>query len=172
MLFLKKHYIEIVQPDLLLTDARSSAFTLPRLVKINLLVKGFTDSELDILSASIVLELISHQRPYFQRQKSNKVVVGSSSSLRKTLMYQFLSRLLFEVLPKVKQFEGLKHPAHPGVYSFRLNDLLIFGEVPQFLNQEHGVVKDLHCELHFNTQNSLDIMRLGRLLTICFQEAP
>lgn len=171
MSFLKNHYTDTVQPDLLLTGVSSSVFTLPRPVKIILILKGSTSAESDILCSSVVLELIAHQKPRFRRLISGGGIYGSSLTLRDDSMYHFLSRLLLQVLPRLKQFEGLRYPNHSSVYSFMLRDLLLFEGVSSLLNQEGGVVMGLHCEFYFNTIDPSDIMRVGRLLTICFQES-
>ncbi len=172
MSFLKTHYTNIVRPDLLLTDVPCSVFTLPRPAKVVLMLKSSDNTELDILHSLIILELIGDQKPCFWRSVSAGNIRGSSVTLRNKMMYNFLCRLLLQVLPKVKQFQGLNYPAHPAVYSFTLDEVLLFEGVPHLLNQGDTPIKGLHCDFHFNATGPSDIARVGRSLAICFQEAP
>lgn len=170
MAFVKNHYETVVQPDLVLAGIPISAFVQPYPVKIVLTLNSSKLAE-DVLRSSVILELIGYQKSYFCRRISNGEVIGSSVTLRSDKMYNFLSRILFEVLPRLKQFEGFRYPKHPTVYTFLLKDLLLFEGVAQVLNLGDSDLKDLRCEFYFNTVNSLDILILGRLLAVCFHKA-
>lgn len=171
MSFIKNHYETVVQSDLVLTGLPTSAFILPRPVKILLTLNSSSRLEKDVLSSSIILDLIGYQKSYLCKQIYTGVVLGSSVTLRGDSMYHFLSRILFEVLPRLKQFEGLRYPKHPNVYTFLLKDVLLFEGVTQVLNLSNSDLENLRCEFYFNTINSLDILILGRLLSVCFHKA-
>lgn len=170
MSFVKNHYETVVQSDLVLTGLPISAFILPRPVKILLTLNSSSKLEEDVLSSLIILDLIGYQKSYFRKQIYTGVVIGSSVTLRGDRMYHFLSRILFEVLPRLKQFEGFRYPKHSSVYTFRLKDVLLFEGVTQVLSLSNSDLKDLRCEFYFNTINSLDILILGRLLSVCFHK--
>nr|YP_009072540.1 ribosomal protein L5 [Petalonia fascia]AIQ78481.1 ribosomal protein L5 [Petalonia fascia] len=176
----KKHYNNVVQKDLILSENLSTIAKLPKLKKISLCLGGNSSEESYVLASLAVLKTITGQTPYFTQQKltvqkSNSVRsvregVGGKLTLRKENMYYFLFKLLFEVLPQIRQFEGLRAPSHKNIHCLVLKDIFAFQElVPLFPYFED--LNCLQCQFHFTTKNKAEVVVLGNSLQLCFSQS-
>nr|YP_009092611.1 ribosomal protein L5 [Colpomenia peregrina]AIR12174.1 ribosomal protein L5 [Colpomenia peregrina] len=170
----QNHYFDIVQKDLVLSGNISTVSTLSGLKKVDLCLGGNSSEEGYVIASIAALKIITGQTPYFTQQKatyqksnSAKEGVGGKLTLRKHKMYFFLYKLFFEVLPQIRQFEGLRAPAHKTIYCFVLKDIFSFQElVPLFPYFED--LNNLQCQFHFTTKNKDEVLFLGNSLQLCF----
>nr|QWK44206.1 ribosomal protein L5 [Akkesiphycus lubricus] len=170
----QKHYYEVVQRDLILSENILTASTLPVPKKVTLCLGGNSTEESYVISSLAALSIITGQKPYFTQQKYTQQKnsgpregVGGKVSLRGSCMYAFWYKLLFHVLPRIRQFEGLRIPAHDNIYCFVLNDMFAFEElVPLFPYFEE--LSSLQCQFHFTTKNKSEVEALGHSLQLCF----
>nr|YP_009454544.1 ribosomal protein L5 [Endarachne binghamiae]AUG32973.1 ribosomal protein L5 [Endarachne binghamiae] len=173
----KIHYNKVVQKDLILSENLSTVAKLPKLRKISLCLGGNSSEESYVLASFAALKTITGQIPYFTQQKptqqkSNNTleVVGVKITLRRENMYHFLFKLLFDVLPQIRQFEGLRTPSHKSVHCFLLKDMFSFEElVPLFPYFED--LNSLQCQFHFTTKNKAEVVVLGNSLQLCFLQS-
>ncbi|CAN0442689.1 unnamed protein product, partial [Phaeothamnion confervicola] len=69
--------------------------------------------------------------------------------------------------PHIRQFEGLRAPAHGKIYCFLLKDVFSFQElVPLFPYFED--LGSLQCQFHFTTETKGEVVVLGNSLQLCF----
>lgn len=170
----QKHYFDVVQKDLILTENVSTVSRLSSLKKVKLSLGGNSTEESYVISSLAALKIISNQTPYFIQQKFRQQKlsfvregVGGRLTLRGQKMYSFLYKLLFDVLPQTRQFEGLRTPAHKNIYCFVLKDIFSFKElVPLFPYLED--LNNLQCQFHFTTSNKAEVVVLGNGLQLCF----
>nr|YP_011007908.1 ribosomal protein L5 [Aureophycus aleuticus]WBP69739.1 ribosomal protein L5 [Aureophycus aleuticus] len=165
----EKHYSEIVQQDLILSENVSTVSLLSAPKKVLICLGGESSDENYVVACLGALNLIGSQKPYLIQQKNNgsREGVGGKVTLRKAQMHVFFYKLLFHVLPRVRQFEGLVAPAHNNIYCFVLKDIFSFEElVPLFPYFEE--VGSLQCQFHFTTKNRAETNALGHSLQICF----
>nr|YP_009327109.1 ribosomal protein L5 [Pleurocladia lacustris]ANS57821.1 ribosomal protein L5 [Pleurocladia lacustris]ANS57863.1 ribosomal protein L5 [Pleurocladia lacustris] len=170
----QKHYYDIVQRDLILSENLSTVSMLSAPKKISLCLGGDSTNESYVISSLSALKIITGQTPYFTQQKPSKQKnmitregVGGKLTMRGPKMYAFLYKLLFDVLPHIKQFEGLRVPAHKNIYCFVLKDIFAFQElVPLFPYFED--LSSLQCQIHFTTKTKYEALVLGSSLQICF----
>ena len=170
----QKHYFDIVQKDLILTENVSTVSKLSSLKKVKLSLGGNSTEESYVISSLAALKIIANQTPFFTQQKSTQQKlnsvregVGGKLTLRRQKMYSFLYKLLFDVLPQIRQFEGLRTPAHKNIYCFVLKDIFAFKElVPLFPYLED--LNNLQCQLHFTTSDKAEVIVLGNSLQLCF----
>lgn len=171
----QKHYHDIVQQDLILSDNISTVSTIPKLKKINIALGGSSSDDNYVISTAAALKIITGQKPFFTQQRAtrfkgntSKESVGTKLTIRGSKMYSFLYKILFEVLPYIKQFEGLRLPRHKNIYCFCLNDIFVFQElVPLFsFFEDLGLVQ---FQFHFTTKNVDDVLVLGSGLQVCFK---
>ncbi len=113
----------------------------PKLEKvvINFGVGSASQDKKKIEKAVEELALISGQKPVITLSKNaiagfrlrEGVPVGCKVTLRKKRMYEFVDRLINIVLPRVKDFRGLKADSFDGNgnYSFGLKEQLVFPEI-------------------------------------------
>nr|YP_011008013.1 ribosomal protein L5 [Cutleria multifida]WBP69879.1 ribosomal protein L5 [Cutleria multifida] len=169
---LQKHYYNVVQRDLILSELTSTVSIIPSPQKIVLCLGGASTSENDVISSLSALYIIGNQKPFVTQKKAQvssilKESVGGKMTLRKTKMFQFWYKLLFNVLPRIRQFEGLKSPAHKKAYCFILKDIFSFEDLislfPYF--EDLG---SLQCQFHFTTKSKNEVAVLGQCLQLCF----
>nr|YP_011008258.1 ribosomal protein L5 [Hapterophycus canaliculatus]WBP70159.1 ribosomal protein L5 [Hapterophycus canaliculatus] len=170
----QKHYLDVVQKDLILSENLSTIAKLSKPKKISLSLGGNSSDENYVLASLGALKIITGQSPFFTQQKptkhksnSTREGVGGKLTLRRQKMYLFLYKLLFDVLPQIRQFEGLRAPAHKNIHSFVLRDIFAFQElVPLFPYFED--LNSLQCQFHFTTKSKAEVVVLGNSLQLCF----
>lgn len=163
---LKKHYFQVVRPDILIKGSFKSIMEIPELKKItlNMSVKDTIQDKKAILSGLITLERISGQRPTITRAKKSVAsyslkegaIIGCKVSLTGDSMYNFLDKLVYIVLPRVKELKALKLGSFNGHgnYALGLSDLLVFPEI----ESEYGKIpKSYGMDIIFVTNTSSDI---------------
>ena len=169
----QNHYFNVVQRDFILCSNAdtSSMLPIPKKICLYLGTPGVNNSS--VVSSLCALKIITGKRPYVisektKRHKKGKInVVGCKVTLRGLPLYNFLFKLLFNVLPRIRQFEGLKLPSHQSVYCFVLKDIFAFEElIPLFPYFE--TLNCFKCQVFFGTNSKEDILFLGNSLQLCF----
>nr|WKY98244.1 ribosomal protein L5 [Alaria marginata] len=170
----EKHYYDIVQQDLLLSENVSTVSLLPAPKKVAICLGGESSDENYVVACLGALNIIGSQKPYFIQQKPSqqrnsgpREGVGGKVTLRRAHMYLFFYKLLFHVLPRVRQFEGLRAPAHDNIYCFILKDIFSFEELVS-LFPYFEEVGSLQCQFHFTTKDKAGTTVLGHSLQVCF----
>lgn len=169
MFYLKNHYLTIVEKDLILTDNIVSSSKIPKLKKVTISIGGSHIEKNYILAALFILDFISNQKPILTCKQIAKVryVVGGKVTLRKNLMYSFLFKILFEILPRIKQFDGFKYPSHVNTFTFNINDIFVFTGLSYLYNLIDFSHK-IQIQIQFTTVDKLQLIQVGRSLLFCF----
>jgi large subunit ribosomal protein L5 len=138
---LKKHYDEVVRPQLTEQFGYKNAFEVPTIEKIvlNMGVGEAVNDTKKVTSAAADLGLIAGQRPVVTRARKaistfkvrENMPIGAKVTLRKTRMYEFLDRLITIALPRVRDFRGLNPKSFDGRGSFALGikEHIVFPEI-------------------------------------------
>ena len=138
---LKKVYREQIAPELIKEFGYKTPMQTPRLEKIVVSMGvGEALQNKKLLDASIDdLTLITGQKAV--KTKARKSIgnfkiregqeIGAKVTLRGTMMYEFLDRLVNVALPRVKDFRGINQNAFDGHgnYSLGLQEQIIFPEI-------------------------------------------
>jgi large subunit ribosomal protein L5 len=138
---LKKIYRERIAPELFKEFAYSSVMEIPRLEKIVVSMGvGEALQNKKLLDAAIDdLTLITGQKAV--KTKARKSIanfkiragqeIGAKVTLRGSMMYEFLDRLVNVALPRVKDFRGVNQNAFDGHgnYSLGITEQIIFPEI-------------------------------------------
>ena len=116
-------------------------FEVPKLVKIVVNIgvgEAVSDSKV-IKNAIEDLSLITGQKPIVTKAKKSiagfklrkGLSIGCKVTLRKKRMYEFLDRLVFIALPRVRDFKGLSKKSFDGSgnYSIGIKEQIIFPEI-------------------------------------------
>ena len=116
-------------------------FEVPKLVKIVVNIgvgEAVSDSKI-INNAIEDLSLITGQKPIVTKAKKSiagfklrkGLSIGCKVTLRKKRMYEFLDRLVFIALPRVRDFKGLSKKSFDGSgnYSIGIKEQIIFPEI-------------------------------------------
>lgn len=166
--FLKIHYDNVVQKDLVLTSNPLVYTEISKPTKLLLFTRTLEADNVSVLPGVLAVECVGHQKPYLLCSSTtmSSKVVGCKITLRKKNLYNFLFNLNFRALPKTKQFEGFRFFIESNIFSFSLKDVLSFDELVPFV-KFFGNLGYLHCQLHFYSKNNKDILFLGRSIFLC-----
>lgn len=141
---LKELYKENVTPALREKFSYANPMQVPRIEKvvINMGLGRLSDGGKDnkvIDEAVDELTRITGQKPVIRKAKNSiagfklreGVPIGCSVTLRSTIMYEFLDRLISLALPQVRDFRGVSFKAFDGRgnYTLGLRDQVIFPEI-------------------------------------------
>ena len=141
---LKELYNESVAPALKEKFSYANPMQIPKIEKvvINMGLGRLSDAGKDnkVLDEAVdELTRITGQKPVIRKAKNSiagfklreGVPIGCSVTLRSTIMYEFLDRLISLALPQVRDFRGVSHKAFDGRgnYTLGLRDQVIFPEI-------------------------------------------
>ncbi len=146
------HYKEHARPRLAEQFQWENPHRIPKIVKVVLNVGVGEASKNAKLLASVVEELgvITGQKAVITRARKSisnfqlreGMPIGASVTLRRSRMYEFLDRLVSIVIPRVRDFRGLRTRAFDGRGNFTMGvrEQIIFPEIDyDKVNQIHGM---------------------------------
>ena len=138
---LKQKYREQVVPALSKKFQYKSSMQVPCLTKI-CINQGVGDAVADkklVESAMNELTLITGQKPVSTKSKKDisnfklraHVPIGVRVTLRNTMMYEFLDRLIAVALPRIRDFKGINPKSFDGRgnYTLGVTEHIIFPEI-------------------------------------------
>ncbi len=138
---LRKHYDEVIKPDLIKKFGYENVMQVPRITKIVLnmgIGEATQDSKL-VNVAAAELEKIAGQKPVLTKSRKaiaqfkirENLAIGAKVTLRKVRMYEFLDRLITVALPRVRDFRGLTDRSFDGHgnYAMGIKEHIIFPEI-------------------------------------------
>lgn len=138
---LKKHYNDVVRGELKTEYNYSNEMLIPQLEKvvINMGVGETVQDTKKIRSAVEALTLISGQKPVITKARKSiatfkvreEMPLGCKVTLRGTLAYEFLDRLITIALPRGRDFRGLNPKSFDGNGNFAMGvkEHIIFPEI-------------------------------------------
>lgn len=138
---LKQHYLVNVIPQLMKTFNYKNIHQVPKVEKVvvNMSVNEAKENIKALDVATEELAMITGQKPKICRAKkaiSNFKIkkgmpIGLKVTLRGNRMYEFLDRLIFIALPKIRDFHGIPNNAFDGKgnYNLGITEQYIFPEV-------------------------------------------
>jgi large subunit ribosomal protein L5 len=138
---LRKHYDEVVRPQMTEQFGYKNAMEVPSIDKIviNMGVGEAVNDSKKTQTAAAELALIAGQKPVLTRARmaiSNfklreNLAIGCKVTLRKVRMYEFMDRLVTVALPRVRDFRGLNPKSFDGRgnYAMGVKEHIIFPEI-------------------------------------------
>ncbi len=142
MFNLQEHYNKVVVPELKKEFGYTNVHQIPKILSIHLNMgvgaQAVADSK-TINHAYDQLTLIAGQKPV--KTKSRKSIaafklregmeIGCKVTLRKQRMFDFMERLVFIALPRVRDFRGLSKKSFDGRGNFSLGikEQIVFPEI-------------------------------------------
>jgi large subunit ribosomal protein L5 len=138
---LKKHYVEVVRPQLTEQFGYKNELEVPVIEKIvlNMGVGEAVNDTKKVTAAAADMALIAGQKPIITRARKaiatfkvrENMPIGVKVTLRKTRMYEFLDRLVTIALPRVRDFRGLSPKSFDGRgnYALGIKEHIVFPEV-------------------------------------------
>jgi len=138
---LSDKYMNSIRPQLKEKFGLKNIFEVPKLEKIVVNIgvgEAVSDSKI-INNAINDLTQITGQKPVVTKAKKSiagfklrkGLNIGCKVTLRKKRMYEFLDRLIFIALPRVRDFKGLSKKSFDGSgnYSIGIKEQIIFPEI-------------------------------------------
>jgi large subunit ribosomal protein L5 len=133
MNLITRHYQEIVAQDFLYKSHCKTLDFLPKITKITLSANFSPIYKGNILS---LFDTLTFYKSYLSQSKTNVLSlgirkgdpVGIKLCLRKNSIYDFLIYFLFEILPRLKEFEGFKINSKSKSLDYQFKDLSILDE--------------------------------------------
>ena len=138
---LRKHYEEVLHPELKKRFNYKNSMQVPKLEKIvvNMGVGDATTDSKVINAAARDLAAITGQKPIIIQAKRSVATfklrkgmpIGCKVTLRRNRMYEFLDRLVTIALPRVRDFRGVapKSFDRRGNYALGLKEQIVFPEI-------------------------------------------
>lgn len=138
---LKQHYQDQVVPALMSEFGMTNKLAVPRIIKVvlNIGLKEAVSDKGVLEKTSAWLGVITGQKPKITRAKVSianfKVragdAVGLTVTLRGVRMYDFLTKLINIVLPRVRDFQGVSTKSFDkgGNYTLGLSEQIVFPEI-------------------------------------------
>ncbi len=136
----QKKYVEVVKPKLKEQFQYKNDHQIPRLTKItiNMGVGKAVENKARIEHAVRDLTLIAGQKAAITKARKSisqfklrkDVPIGAMVTLRKARMYEFFDRLVSVVIPRLRDFRGMKRKLDgQGNYSLGLSEQMVFPEI-------------------------------------------
>ena len=138
---MKQQYLDVIKGDLTKEFGYGNVMQVPRLDKVvlNMGVGAAVADSKKVQAAAADLGLIAGQRPVITKARKSVATfklregmpIGAKVTLRKDRMYEFLDRLVYIALPRVRDFRGLNPKSFDGRgnYSMGLKEHIIFPEI-------------------------------------------
>ena len=150
---LKERYVAEIRPKMQDHFKIQNAMALPRLTKIvvNMGCKGAVENKNWIDAAAKDLAMITGQRPTVRKARKSiagfklrqGMPIGVAVTLRGDRMWEFADRLISIVLPRIRDFRGLKNKLDGrGNYTLGLAEQTVFPEI-DFDKLEHTQGMDI-----------------------------
>lgn len=137
---LKKLYDDEIRSKLMTDFGISNVMAAPKLVKIvvNMGVKGAVENKSLVETAAKDLAMIAGQKPTIRTARRSiagfklreGMPIGCAVTLRGAHMWEFADRLISLVLPRIRDFQGVKDKLDGrGNYTLGLSDQTVFPEI-------------------------------------------
>jgi len=181
MPYLRKVYKEEIIPSMQKQFNYSNKMEVPRITSIALNM-GLGDAKTNsknLESAVEEMTLISGQKPIITKSKkdiSNFKIrkgwpVGCKVTLRSTMMYEFLERLISVALPRERDFRGLSFKSFDGRgnYNFGIKEQIIFTEIEY---DKIESIRGLNVTITTTAKTDDEAYQLLKLLGFPLREKP
>ena len=138
---MRKHYDEVVRPQMIKEFGYKNAMEVPSVEKIvlNMGVGDAVNDTKKVTVAAADLALIAGQKPVITRARNaistfkvrENMPIGAKVTLRKIRMYEFMDRLVTIALPRIRDFRGLNPKSFDGRGNFAMGikEHLVFPEI-------------------------------------------
>jgi large subunit ribosomal protein L5 len=138
---MRKHYDEVVRPQMISEFGYKNAMEVPSVEKIvlNMGVGDAVNDTKKVTTAAADLALIAGQKPVITRARNaistfkvrENMPIGAKVTLRKIRMYEFMDRLVTIALPRIRDFRGLNPKSFDGRGNFAMGikEHLVFPEI-------------------------------------------
>jgi len=139
MHFLENFYIKSLKYDLTNKFIYNNTSEIPKLKKIILNFGSKTADIKELSSSLLTLKLITNQKGVLTNAKKSNILLkirkgnptGCKLTLQKHNLFYFLGKIIIEIFPKLKNFNGfiLNRKIKQNAFSYELHDTFSFSEL-------------------------------------------
>ncbi len=164
MPILQYYYLNVIKQDLLTKFVYLNVLEIPSLNKI-VLNFGLSQSTLrtliPALSALLLISsqkacLVASKRPLLSLKVRGGVAIGCKIDLRGKNMFLFLEKLIFYVLPRLKDFQFIVSGNN---LFFKIDNLFLFKEIEKEYDYFQELPK-LSVNVNFKAKNAVEVRSL------------
>lgn len=177
---LEKFYNKTIKYELINKFIYNHNKNLPKLKKIILNFRCKTADIKQLASSLLALELIVNQQGTFTTTKHSNILfkirkgnpTGCKVTLQKFHMFNFLLKILIEVLPKLKNFNGFRitKKIKKNVFSFELDETFSFSELGNHYYLFNNLSK-LGITIVTSSKNKTELLYLLKAFQLTFIRA-
>nr|YP_010616471.1 ribosomal protein L5 [Peronosclerospora sorghi]WAU47948.1 ribosomal protein L5 [Peronosclerospora sorghi] len=164
---LQNHYQNIVIYDLLTKLNLKNIFEIPKITKICLNI-GFKNANIEkkkLINIILLLKIITNQKPFITKSKKNNIflkikknsITGCKITLRKNNIFSFLEKILFFVLPHLKQIKI--NSKTKNILNFQISNILYFFELQTEFSKFKNI-PPIDVSIHTNGKNEYELFLL------------
>jgi len=176
---LQEKYKSDVIPTLMQEFKYKSSMQVPGLVKItvNMGVGQATQNPKLLEAAQVELTRITGQKPMVRHAKKSIAAfklregqaVGVMTTLRRTMMWEFLDRFISIALPQVRDFRGLPRRSFDGHgnYTVGVREQIIF---PEISFDDVDQIRGMNVTVHTTAGTDEEAFRLLELIGLPFRK--
>ena len=179
MNFLLNFYLKTYKYDLINKFFYKSTKELPKIKQITLNFKCKTTELKTLTSTLLATELISKKRGVLTITKKPNIVlktkkgnpIGCKITLRKKNLLNFLIKIIIEITPKLKKFDGFKlnRKLKKNMFSFELHDTFIFNELESNYYLFNTLPK-LGISIITTSQKKTELLYMLQLMKLYFKK--
>ncbi|MBI4977437.1 MAG: 50S ribosomal protein L5 [Spirochaetes bacterium] len=176
---LKETYLKKIRPEMKEAMKYASIMAVPRLDKIvlNMGISKAVDDKKFVDTAADELSLIAGQR--VQKTLAKKAIsnfkirqgmpLGCKVTLRGNRAYEFLERLIYVALPRVRDFQGIPRRSFDGKgnYNLGVKEHIIF---PEISYEKTDMVKGLNITIGTTAKTNEEALELLSRLGLPFRK--
>lgn len=160
---IKHYYKENVIPEFINKKLAQNIMDVPKITKviINIGFNNVNTTKKQINDIFTDMSLISGQKPIITKARKSiagfKIregfEIGCKVTLRKNKMYNFLDKLIFLILPRVRDFKGLNIKSFDGNgnYSLGIKEHIIFPEIDY---NKVDIIRGMDISIVTNAKNN------------------
>jgi large subunit ribosomal protein L5 len=178
MQFLENFYIKILKYELINKFFYYNTNQLPKIKNVTLNFGCKTADIKELASTLLALKLITNQKGKLTTTKHSNIIfkirkgnpTGCKVTLSKFHLFNFIAKIITEVFPKLKNFNGfiLSKNIKKNTFSYEIHDVLSFLE----LESNYYLFKNLpklNITLTLNSQNKLELIYLLKSIQVPFK---
>lgn len=169
MTILHTYYRQVIMPILIIKHNINNVYDIINMEKITISTsnKAFVRDQKNLIMHLLSLEVITQQKAQITKAKQSiasfklrkNFGIGCKVSLRNNLMYNFLYKLIYIVLPKIRGIKtfSTKQLSNTNIFSLGINNLRLFPEIEKEYNmfiENFGA----NIAIQFNGQNHKNIV--------------
>lgn len=168
---LKNYSNSLIIYDLISKLNINNIYTIPKITKIDLNIDFSKKNSIEkkrIILIILFFNLLTNQQPFLTKKSKNNIflkvkknsIIGCKITLRKEFINFFLEKIIFYILPTLKQITFNPTKIN-NIFNFKIKNLLNFFEFKtEFFKFKDLSIFSLNVSIHTNSKNNSHLFLL------------